>query len=159
MDLLDKRNVPVESLGGLVYAGQKEHNPDIELDECIDAVYHVLHKREIQNILLLGINVDMWVDRGIEDRYLAEILKHDEGQFQCDETLSHGCVEIFGGIGISNLGYLDHVKPGIIGKVDARKNSCNVFLDDILAGIVASAEAYVANKHPMGVYREFEEEK
>lgn len=68
-------------------------------------------------------------------------------------------VEIFGGIGISNLGYLDHVKPGIIGKVDARKNSCNVFLDDILAGIVASAEAYVTNKHPMGVYQEFEEEK
>ena len=72
-----------------MYAGQKEHNPDIELDECIDAVYHVLNKREIQNILLLGINLDMWADRGIEDQYLAEILNEDSGLFQCDETLSH----------------------------------------------------------------------
>ena len=51
---------------------------------------------------------------------------------------------------------LGKTKPGIIGEVDRRKDTCNVFLDDILAAIVASAESYIANKNPQGVYKEME---
>lgn len=93
---------------------------------------------------------------GAMNPYLRKILKNDENQFQIDELLSTGCVEVFGGVASSNRGYLDKTKPGIIGEVDRRRDTCNVFLDDILAAIVASAESYVANKKPQGVYEEME---
>lgn len=35
---------------------------------------------------------------------------------------------------------------------------CVVHLDDILAALVSAAEAYVANKKPMGIYQEMEED-
>lgn len=120
-------------------------------------VVDVLKKREVQNVVLTGIVVDKMVDiDGAMDPYLRKILKNDENQFQVDELLSTGCVEVFGGVASSNRGYLDKTKPGIIGVVDRRKYTCNVFLDDILAAIVASAESYIANKNPQGVYKEME---
>ena len=86
------------------------------------------------------------------------MIKNDENQFQVDELLSTGCVEVFGGVASSNRGYLDKTKPGIIGEVDGRTDTCNVVLDDILAAVVASAESYIANKKPQGAYKEMEDE-
>lgn len=141
----------------IAYESQIKYEPDITLEKCKQAILHVLEKREVQNVVLTGIVVDKMVDMGlIPDEYLAKILKEDSWQYQCDELLSTGCVEVFGGVASSNRGYLDKVKPGIVGEVDGRKDSCNVFLDDILAAIISSAESYIANKKPAGVYKEME---
>lgn len=158
LDLLRERHVDLTRMAQIAYDSQLPYEPNITLEKCKQAILHVLEKREVQNVVLTGIVVDKMVDLGlIPDEYLKQILKHDEGQYQCDELLSTGCVEVFGGVASSNRGYLDKTKPGIIGEVDGRKDSCNVFLDDILAAIISSAESYIANKKPQGVYREMEE--
>lgn len=157
LDLLRERHVEVSEMAQIVYDGQIKYEPYITLEKCKQAILHVLEKREVQNVVLTGITYDKMVDMGlIPDEFLVKILKHDEGQYQCDELLSTGCVEVFGGVASSNRGYLDKTKPGIIGEVDGRKDSCNVFLDDILAAIISSAESYIANKKPQGVYKEME---
>lgn len=143
----------------IVYDGQIKYEPDITIGKCKQAILHVLKKREVQNVVLTGIYLDTQADiDGAMDPYFRKILNNDENQFQVDELLSTGCVEVFGGVASSNRGYLDKVKPGIIGEVDRRKDTCNVFLDDILAAIVASAESYIANKNPQGVYKEMEDD-
>lgn len=157
LDLLRERHVDLAKMAQIAYESQLPYEPDITLEKCKQAILHVLEKREVQNVVLTGIVVDKMVDMGlIPDEYLKRILKRDEGQYQCDELLSTGCVEVFGGVASSNRGYLDKTKPGIIGEVDSRKDSCNVFLDDILAAIISSAESYIANKKPAGVYKEME---
>lgn len=157
LDLLDERHVDLARMAQIAYESQLPYEPGITLEKCKQAILHVLEKREVQNVVLTGITYDKMVDMGlIPDEYLVKILKHDEGQYQCDELLSTGCVEVFGGVASSNRGYLDKTKPGIIGEVDGRKDSCNVFLDDILAAIISSAESYIANKKPQGVYKEME---
>ena len=157
VNLLTERHVKLADLAEIVYNDQQKYNPDISRDFCLDAIDHVLQKREVQNIIMLGIYMDKQtdIDKNM-DPYLRAILLRDEGLFQCDEALSTAITEVFGGIASSNRGYLDKTKPGIIGQVDRRTNSCNVFLDDILAAIVAAAESYVANKKPYGVYKEME---
>lgn len=157
LDLLRERHVEVSEMAQIVYDGQIKYEPDITLDKCKQAILHVLKKREVQNVVLTGINLDKMVDDGlVKDEYFNKILNEDSGQYQVDELLSTGCVEVFGGVASSNRGYLDKTKPGIIGEVDGRKDSCNVFLDDILAAIISSAESYIANKKPAGVYKEME---
>lgn len=158
LDLLRERHVEVSEMAQIVYDGQIKYEPDITLDKCKQAILHVLEKREVQNVVLTGIVVDKMVDMGlIPDEYLIKILKEDSWQYQVDEVVSYGIGDVFGGVANSNRGYLDKVKPGIVGEVDGRKDSCNVFLDDILAAIISSAESYIANKKPQGVYREMEE--
>ena len=157
VNLLTERYVKLADLAEIVYNGQQKYNPDISKDFCLDAIDHVLQKREVQNVILVGVQLDTLVDKGLlTDSYLKAILQEDSGQMQVDEVLSTAITEVFGSIASSNRGYLDKTKPGIIGKVDRRTDSCNVFLDDILAAIVAAAESYVANKSPYGVYKEME---
>jgi phosphatidylglycerophosphatase A len=158
LDLLDERHVDLTRMAQIAYESQLPYEPDITLEKCKQAILHVLEKREVQNVVLTGIVVDKMVDQGlIPDEYLVKILKNDENQYQCDELLSTGCVDVFGGVASSNRGYLDKEKPGIIGEVDRRKDSCNVFLDDLMSAIISSAESYIANKEPQGIYREMEE--
>lgn len=157
LGLLKERHVEISEMAQIVYDGQIAYEPDITLEKCKQAIIHVIKKREVQNVVLTGIYLDKRADTdGAMDPYLRKILKNDENQFQVDELLSTGCVEVFGGVASSNRGYLDKTKPGIIGEVDRRKDTCNVFLDDILAAIISSAEAYIANKKPQGTYKEME---
>lgn len=157
LDLLRERHVDLTRMAKIAYESQLPYEPDITIEKCKQAILHVLEKREVQNVVLTGINLDKMVDDGlVKDEYLNKILNEDSGQYQVDELLSTGCVEVFGGVASSNRGYLDKTKPGIIGEVDGRKDSCNVFLDDILAAIISSAESYIANKNPQGVYKEME---
>lgn len=158
VNLLTERGIKLHDLSKIVYDGQVDYVPEITLVECENAIKHVLKKREVQNAVITGIYLDKQSREDDNmDPYLKEILRNDESQFQVDELLSTAVSDVFGGIANSNRGYLDKTKPGIIGIVDSDKY--NVFLDDLLAAIVAGAEAYIANKHPEGVYQKWEGEK
>jgi len=58
-------------------------------------------------------------------------------------------MHLYGSIGWTNAGYLDKLKPGIIGEVDKiGKNDpelCSTFLDDQLGVIVAVSAAKIAS--------------
>lgn len=158
VNLLTERGIKLYDLSKIVYDGQIEYVPEITLEECETAIKHVLKKREVQNAVITGVYLDKQSREDTHmDPYLKEILSNDESQFQVDELLSTAVSDVFGGIANSNRGYLDKTKPGIIGIVDSDKY--NVFLDDLLAAIVAGAEAYIANKYPEGAYQKWEGEK
>ncbi|MOA53192.1 Phosphatidylglycerophosphatase A [compost metagenome] len=48
-------------------------------------------------------------------------------------------------IGLTSFGYLDKVKPGIIGELNNQENHIHVFLDDLVAGLAAAASARIAH--------------
>ncbi len=74
------------------------------------------------------------------------LLQKDDGLYGVDEILALSIVNIYGSIGLTNFGYLDKKKPGVIGKINDEKNGkVNTFLDDIVAAIAAATASRIAS--------------
>ncbi|WP_438434283.1 phosphatidylglycerophosphatase A family protein [Gorillibacterium sp. sgz500922] len=144
---LVERGVQTEQIAKLVLDAQKEYYPALTADECTAAVNRVLSKREVQNAILLGIQIDRFAEKGQLDSPLQELIENDEKLFGCDEVLALSIVNVYGSIGFTNYGYLDKLKPGILAKLNDRTdNECHTFLDDLVGAVAASACSYIAHR-------------
>lgn len=148
-NLLHERGVEISDIAEIVLEIQRKHIPDLELEDCIENIHAVLHKREVQNAVITGIELDIAAEEGKLSPLLTKILMSDESLYGIDEILVLSIVNVYGSIGLTNFGYLDKVKPGIIGELDnKRPGRCNTFLDDIVAGLAAAAASRIAHSRP-----------
>lgn len=148
---LGERGVTLEQIAELVYDLQQPYLSDISMDLCLDHVRAVLRKREVQNTILTGIEIDIMVEKGLMSSPIQEIIKEDEGLYGIDEILALSIVNVYGSIGLTNFGYLDKKKPGIISELDEHENDagqCHTFLDDIVGAIAAAAASRLAHDNP-----------
>ena len=150
LDLLLKRDVTIEEIAELVYDLQTPYLPNLTMEVCIDNVHAVLRKREIQNAILTGIELDMLAEKKLLSSPLQEIIENDEGLFGIDEILALAIVNVYGSIGLTNFGYLDKLKPKVINRLDSHKDDdeVNTFLDDIVGAIAAAAASRIAHSNP-----------
>ena len=140
--------VTVSDMADIVYTEQKKYEPSITMPYALSTIEKVLDKREVQHGLLVAFYLDSQADKGLLDYPLQYIVEEDNGVFGVDETLAKTILNEYGSIADSNWGYLDKVKPGIIGKLnDEQKNGGHIttFLDDMISAVIASAEAIVAH--------------
>lgn len=145
IELLKQRGVSVEDIAECVLYLQSKYYEDLTMDLAIESVYAVLNKREVQHAILTGIYLDMSAEQGNMDDPLKDLLVHDEGLYGIDEVLAYGICNLYGSIALTNYGYIDKVKPLIIGKLNAKGVQCNTFLDDIVGAIGASAAGRLAH--------------
>ncbi|MGG1312447.1 MULTISPECIES: phosphatidylglycerophosphatase A family protein [Cohnella] len=144
---LMKRGVNKGQIGQLVMLLQKDYFPELTLDECIENVEAVLAKREVQNAVLTGIQLDMLAEEGKLLPPLQNMIWNDEGLYGCDEILALSIVNVYGSIGLTNFGYVDKLKPGILKKLNDRNdNQIHTFLDDIVGAIAAAASSRIAHR-------------
>ncbi|MGV3061018.1 phosphatidylglycerophosphatase A family protein, partial [Streptococcus hyovaginalis] len=109
----------------------------------------VLRKREVQNAIITGVELDRLAEEKQLSQPLNDILTNDEGLYGIDEILGLAIVNLYGSIGFTNYGYLDKVKPGVIKKLDSKIGSqCHTFLDDIVSAIAAAAASRIAHNEP-----------
>lgn len=151
LEKLKDRGVTLEQIAELVYDLQEPYLSDISMDLCLDHVRAVLRKREVQNTILTGIEIDIMVEEGKMSSPIQEIIKEDEGLYGIDEILALSIVNVYGSIGLTNFGYLDKKKPGIISELDEHENDegqCHTFLDDIVGAIAAAAASRLAHDNP-----------
>lgn len=147
MDWLARRGVSVADIAALVYEIQRQYIPGLTPDNCRESVERVLEKREVQNAVFTGLTLDMLAERELVPEPLLDMLRRDDGLYGIDEVLALSVVNIYGSIGLTNFGYLDKVKMGIIGVVNEHKGpQVNTFLDDIVAAIAAAAAARMAHR-------------
>lgn len=140
--------VTVSDMADIVYNEQKKYEPSVTMPYAISTIEKVLDKREVQHGLLVALYLDSQANKGLLDYPLQYIVEEDNGVFGVDETLAKTILNEYGSIADSNWGYLDKVKPGIIGKLnDGQKDGGRIttFLDDMISAIIASAEAIVAH--------------
>lgn len=151
LDLLLQRDVTIEEIAELVYDLQTPYLPNLTMEICIDNVHAVLRKREIQNAILTGIELDILAEKKMLSSPLQEIIENDEGLFGIDEILALAIVNVYGSIGLTNFGYLDKLKPKVIKRLDAHKDDdeVNTFLDDIVGAIAAAAASRIAHANPI----------
>ncbi|BBW97409.1 phosphatidylglycerophosphatase A [Geobacillus sp. FSL W8-0032] len=144
---LEERGVTVEKIAELVYYLQSKYHPDLTMDECIENVNRVISKREVQNAILTGIQLDRLAEAGRLDEPLQSIIHRDEGLYGVDEILALSIVNVYGSIGFTNYGYIDKQKPGILQYLnDKSTGKCNTFLDDIVGAIAAAASSRLAHR-------------
>ncbi|SFE50393.1 Phosphatidylglycerophosphatase A [Paenibacillus algorifonticola] len=144
---LVKRGITKIAVAQLVHFLQKDYFPELTIDECIVNVDAVLSKREVQNAVLTGIQLDMLAEEGKLLSPLQEMIKNDEGLYGCDEILALSIVNVYGSIGFTNFGYIDKLKPGILKKLnDKSSGEVHTFLDDIIGAIAASAASRIAHR-------------
>lgn len=139
----------ITRLGELVVDNQVKYNPTLTLEKAKQAVVKTLKKREVAHALLVAITLDNFASMGMLPEPLQSIVFEDSEDFGTDEDLMSPAMHLYGSIGWTNAGYLDKMKPGIIGEVDRiGKNDpeiCLTFLDDQLGVIVAVSAAKIAS--------------
>jgi phosphatidylglycerophosphatase A len=144
---LAKRGVTKEQIGQLVMLLQKDYFPELTLDECVVNVQSVLSKREVQNAILTGIQLDLLAEEGKLIAPLQDMIAYDEGLYGCDEILALSIVNVYGSIGFTNFGYVDKLKPGVLKKLnDKNSGEIHTFLDDIVGAIAAAASSRIAHR-------------
>lgn len=146
IEKLKNRGVRLEDIGKIVLELQKEYLPDLTLEECTANVEHVLKKREVAHAVLTGIALDELAEKKLLPEPLQTIVETDDGLYGIDEVIPLSIVNVYGTIGLTNFGYLDKEKTGIIKALDeGKKNGVNTFLDDIVAGLASAAAARIAH--------------
>lgn len=146
--LLEERGVSIREISEIVRETQLPYNPALTLEECDVTIQGILTKREVQNALMTAIELDKLAEEDkISDPYLLAMLKTDDGLYGIDEVIPMGIVNLYGTIGYTTFGYLDKLKPGIIGHLDKHNEDGRVhtFLDDIVCAIAASACSRIAH--------------
>jgi phosphatidylglycerophosphatase A len=118
------------------------------MEVCEEAVHRVLMKREVHNAILTGVELDILAERHQLSEPLQSLINSDNPLYGIDEILVLSICNVYGSIGLTNFGYVDKVKPGIIGRLDRMGKEtgvCHTFMDDIIGAIAAAAASSVAH--------------
>ncbi|MCM3004440.1 phosphatidylglycerophosphatase A family protein [Priestia koreensis] len=144
---LKERGVNIEDIADLVFYLQEKYHPNLDLEECRANVERVIAKREVQNAILTGIQLDVLAEKKMLEEPLQDILAKDESLYGIDEILALSIVNVYGSIGFTNYGYIDKQKPGILQYLnDKSTGQCHTFLDDIVGAIAAAASSRLAHR-------------
>lgn len=145
---IQERGVTMHDIAELVYFLQSKYHDDLKIEECLENVDNVLSKREIQHAILTGIQLDVLAEQNKLMEPLQKTIATDESLFGVDEILALSIVNVYGTIGLTNYGYIDKVKPGILEKLnDQSSGEIHTFLDDIIGAIAAAASSRLAHTH------------
>lgn len=123
-EFLERRGVTVVEIAAIVYDLQKPYIANLTLELCMEAVHRVLDKREVQNAIFTGVTLDMLAECGLLEEPLQSIISSDDSLYGIDEVMALSIVNIYGSIGFTNFGYLDKVKPGVIGLANGGGLNC-----------------------------------
>jgi phosphatidylglycerophosphatase A len=147
-NLLKERGVLIEDIALIVQKLQEKYNPTLPLSVCEENVEKVLQKREIIHAVLTGLALDQLAERHLLPEPLQHLVETDEPLFGIDEIIPLSIVNVYGSIGLTNFGYLDKEKFGIIKKLDeCPDGEVHTFLDDIVAALAAAAASRIAHTH------------
>lgn len=146
IDMIQSRGVELDDIADLVLTLQIKYYPDLTKEICLENIEAVLKKRETVHAVLTGIALDEIAENKGLPEPLQSIVESDAGLFGIDEIIPLSIVNVYGSIGLTNYGYLDKEKIGILKELDEMKGGkVHTFLDDLIAAIAAAAASRIAH--------------
>jgi len=145
--MLNDRGVQLTDIAELVVFGQR-NIIDLSMDIALDSVQHVLHKTEAQDAIMTGLAIDDLAEANLLPQPLQTRIDQDHGTYGVDEQIVMSILGVYGTISWTNFGYLDRLKPGIVGRLNDEQHNggrVNTFIDDIVSAIAAAAQARIAH--------------
>ena len=149
IEKINGRGVTITQIAELTHFLQVPYFPNLTLETCIHNVEAVLKKREVQNAILTGIRLDELAELKLLEGPLQEMVETDYSLYGIDEILAFSILNVYGSIGFTNYGYIDKLKPGILGEIDAKGKtgeSCQTFMDDLVGAVAAAAASRIAHR-------------
>jgi phosphatidylglycerophosphatase A len=149
LEMLRSRGVSLDEIIEIVDQLQRPYNPDIEPKLCEENVLAVLRKQQTFHAIQLAVKIDKGVEAGEFSEQYNHTVGHDEGLFGVDESVATAIPLMYGTIALTNFGYLDKNKNGVIERLDSDHTGgkCNTFIDDIICGIVSAACGRLAHNN------------
>ncbi len=149
VELIESRGVKIREIAEVTYGLQKPYLDEITVDDAETAVRAVIHKREAQFAIMTGLELDRLSEEGMLQGPIADIIKEDFSLYGVDEILALSVVNVYGSIGLTNFGYLDKAKEGVIKEIDEKSRNpdqVNTFFDDLICAIAAAAASKMAHQ-------------
>ena len=149
VELIESRGVAIREIAEVAFDLQKAYLDGITIENAEKAVRAVLHKREAQFAIMTGLELDRLSEEGYLQGPIADIIKKDFSLYGIDEIMALSVVNVFGSIGLTNFGYLDKSKNGVIREIDKGTRNLeqvNTFLDDLICAIAAAAASKMAHQ-------------
>ncbi|MEW9700222.1 phosphatidylglycerophosphatase A [Paenibacillus sp. SI8] len=149
LSLLQSRGVALDDMVEILDHLQRPYNPDMERSLCEEHILAVLRKQQTFHAIQLAIKIDTAVENGEFSEQYTHTVGHDEGLFGVDESIATAIPLMYGTIALTNFGFLDKQKIGIISELDSdhTEGKCNTFIDDIVCGVVAAACGRLAHNN------------
>ena len=142
---LKQRGINLEDICKKAIEEQKKHGVSTSMADAKKYLINLLHKREIMNVIMVGIYLDEQAEKGLLEGPLQDIIESDAPAFGLDESFAFVITSLFGSIAGTNFGSLDVNKTGKAKELDNSEGRVNTFLDDIFSALVASLEAKMAH--------------
>ncbi|KID42072.1 phosphatidylglycerophosphatase A family protein [Fructilactobacillus fructivorans] len=142
---LNEHGVTIKDIAKIAVDLQRKYSNVPDLDYVCGIVNDILHKREVLNNAMVGLELDRLAQAGELEEPLESIVSHDLGVFGVDETLALGIASIYGTIGVTNYGEIDTNKNGIVKELDTNGQLVNTFIDDIVGALAGAAAAKIAH--------------
>ena len=149
-ELIETRGVTLREIAEITFDLQKAYLDGITIEDAEKAVQAVLHKREAQFAIMTGLELDRLSEEGYLQGPIADIIKQDYSLYGIDEIMALSVVNVFGSIGLTNFGYLDKAKNGVIMEIDEKSRNpeqVNTFFDDLICAIAAAAASKMAHQY------------
>jgi len=147
--LLQSRGVSLDEIVDCVYFLQQEYHQNLDKKILMESVLSVLDKREVQFALMTAIELDIMTEKKrFENKNLEAIIARDEGLFGTDEVLAYGICNLYGSIALTNFGFIDKQKYGVVARLNEEGKKgikCHTFLDDMVGAIAAAAASRFAH--------------
>lgn len=148
--MLKERHVELEDIVDCVYYLQKPYHVNLQHKDLEESVLRVLDKREVAYALMTAIELDILAEKSLyTNKELEKIVQSDEGLYGMDEVLAYGICNLYGSIALTNFGYIDKTKYGVVGRLNEegkKPGICHTFLDDMVGAIAAAAASRFAHK-------------
>lgn len=145
---LKEKGISLEDIADMAYDLQSVFFDNLTKEEMMKNTINVMHKREVLNNAMVGLELDRLASQGLLKEPLESIVMNDSGVFGVDEGIALNIANIYGTIGVTNYGYIDRDKTGKIKTLDEGKDDIsNTFIDDIVGAIVSAVSAKTAHEH------------
>lgn len=143
---LKTRNITKKTVGEGVYTLQHKYYPDMSAEDFGEELPKVLKKREVLEILAVGFMIDDLATENKLPEVMQFIVEKDLAQFSTDEFLATLLALMYGGIAVTNWGYLDTHKFGVAKELDNKNGTINTFSDDLASALMACCAGRVGHK-------------
>lgn len=145
---LESLGVTIADIAEIAYQQQHQFGTiPLTQAEYVPVVEDVMHKRELLNNAMVMLELDRLANEKQLESPLQEIIANDSAVFGVDETLALQIANLYGSIGVTNFGFVDYKKTGVIKHLDTNADRVNTFADDLVGAIAAAVCGKLVHKY------------
>ncbi|MGX7051201.1 phosphatidylglycerophosphatase A family protein [Leuconostoc palmae] len=154
VEKLKRHHIDIRAIAQIAYDSEKAYLPELSIIQVEEAVISILHKRVVQHQIWVALELDRLAEAGLLESPLQDLVANDDSLFGVDETLATAIAMSYDTIGVTNYGYIDKLKIGLVGELDRKGKATaavTTFADDIVGALAAAAASKVAHKYASGI--------